>query len=72
MVDATWHTLAIYWDGYVMQGFLDGAVSQTWAQTVATTVPTGVVLAPFVGFLNGSTGAAQEGHCDYVRWALER
>lgn len=70
--DATWHTLAIYFDGYYIYGFVDGVFSQKWAQAAATTIPIGVVLAPFVGFLNGTTGAAQEGHCDYVRWVLER
>lgn len=70
--DATWHTLAIYYDGYFMYGYVDGEFSIKWSQAAATTIPTGVVLAPFVGFLNGTTGAAQEGHCDYIRWVLER
>jgi uncharacterized membrane protein YraQ (UPF0718 family) len=71
LVDNTWHTLAIYWDGVNITGWVDGLLSNTWAQA-ATTIPTGVILAPFFGFLNGTTGAAQEGHCDYVRWVLER
>ena len=70
--DATWHTLAIYYDGYYLYGYVDGEFSLKWSQAAATTIPTGVVLAPFVGFLNGTTGAAQEGHCDYLRWVLER
>jgi hypothetical protein len=69
--DATWHTLGIYWDGVNITGWVDGQLSVTWAQA-ATTIPTGVILAPFFGFLNGATGAAQEGHCDYVRYVLER
>lgn len=72
LVDATWHTLAIYYDGYFLYGYVDGVFSIKWSQAAATTIPTGVVLAPFVGFLNGTTGAAQEGHCDYLRWVLER
>ena len=69
--DATWHTLAIYFDGTYLYGFVDGNLSLKWSQA-ATTIPTGVILAPFVGFLNGATGGAQEGHCDYIRWVLER
>lgn len=68
---ATWHTLGIYWDGVNIYGYVDGLLSVTWSQAAAT-IPTGVILAPFVGFLNGATGASQEGHCDYVRWVLER
>jgi len=72
LVDATWHTLAIFYDGVAtIYGYVDGLLSQAWTQGAAT-IPTGVILAPFVGFLNGATGAAQEGHCDYVRWVLER
>lgn len=70
--DATWHILAIYFDGTNLHGFVDGRWSLQWSQAAATTIPTGVVLAPFVGFLNGTTGGAQEGHCDYIRWVLER
>lgn len=69
--DATWHILAIYYDGTYLYGYVDGEFSLKWSQA-STTIPTGVVLAPFVGFLNGTTGAAQEGHCDYIRWVLER
>lgn len=69
--DATWHTLAIYYDGAgTLQGYVDGVLSITWAQA-STTIPTGVALAPFVGFRNGSA-ATTEGHCDYVRFVLQR
>lgn len=68
--DATWHTLGIFFDGYTLRGYVDGALALTWAQAAAT-IPTGVALAPFVGFRNGSS-ANNEGHCDYVRYVLER
>lgn len=68
--DATWHTLAIYYDGTNLSGYVDGALALTWAQA-ATTIPTGVALAPFVGFRNGSA-ATTEGHADFVRFVAER
>jgi len=69
--DATWHTLAIYYDGAgTLQGYVDGELAITWAQA-STTIPTGVALAPFVGFRNGSA-ITTEGHCDYVRYVLQR
>lgn len=71
LVDATWHTLGIYYDGATtLQGFVDGQLALTWAQA-STTIPTGVALAPFVGFRNGSA-ATTEGHCDYVRFVMQR
>jgi hypothetical protein len=70
MVSNTWHVLAIFFDGYTLQGYLDGALALTWSGA-STTIPTGVALAPFVGFRNGST-ANNEGHVDYVRYVLER
>lgn len=66
----TWHVLAIYFDGYTLRGYVDGALALTWSQA-STTIPTGVALAPFVGFRNGSA-ATTEGHVDYVRYVLER
>lgn len=68
--DATWHTLGIGFDGYNLRGYVDGAEALLWSQA-STTIPTGVALAPFVGFRNGSS-ANNEGHCDYVRYVLER
>lgn len=66
----TWHVLAIYFDGYTLRGYVDGALALTWSQA-STTIPTGVALAPFVGFRNGSA-ATTEGHVDYVRYVLQR
>jgi len=71
LVSATWHVLAIFWDGAKLHGYVDGQRVLTWSQAVATTVPTGTALAPFVGFRNGSA-ATTEGHVDYIRWVMER
>jgi hypothetical protein len=65
-----WVTLAIYFDGTKLYGYVNGQKALTWSQAAAT-IPTGVALAPFVGFRNGST-ANNEGHVDYVRLILER
>ena len=67
LVSATWHTLAIFYDGSRLHGYVDGQKSVS----TATTIPTGVALAPFFGFRNGSA-ATTEGQCDYVRIVIER
>lgn len=66
----TWHTLGIYYDGANLSGYVDGRRALVWSQA-ASTIPTGVALAPFVGFRNGSS-ANNEGYCDFVRYVLER
>ncbi len=68
--DATWHTLGIFYDGALLSGYVDGSLAIRWSQA-ATTIPTGVALAPFVGFRNGSA-ATTEGHADFVRFVIER
>lgn len=67
LVSATWHTLAISYDGSKLYGYVDGQLALTWSGVI----PTGVALAPFFGFRNGSA-ATTEGHIDYIRWASER
>lgn len=67
LVSATWHTLAIFYDGVRLHGYVDGQKSVS----TSTTIPTGVALAPFFGFRNGSA-ATTEGQCDYVRVVIER
>lgn len=67
---ATWHILAIYYDGSKLHGFVDGDKSVTWSQAAAT-IPTGVPMGAFVGFRNGSA-ATNEGQCDYIRIVSER
>lgn len=71
LVSNTWHTLAIGYDGNTFTGWVDGQKSLTWASAVATTVPTGVLMAPFIAFRNGSA-ATNEGQFDYLRFVMER
>jgi len=68
--DATWATLAIYYDGTYLQGFVDGNSSLLWSQA-STTIPTGVALTPFFGFRTG-TAAGNIGTFDYIRFVVER
>ncbi len=70
LVNATWHTLGISYDGTNLRGWVDGQLALTWAGAAAT-VPTGVALAPFVGWRNGSA-ATTEGQLDYVRYVQAR
>jgi hypothetical protein len=70
LTSATWHTLGIEYTGAKLLGYVDGRLAVTWTGA-ASTVPTGVALAPFFGFRNGSA-ATTEGHCDYIRYVLER
>lgn len=73
LVADTWHVLAIAYDGATsLTGYVDGQLSQTWAQTFATTVPVGVALAPFFGALNGNGAGAATNYFDYVRFAIQR
>jgi len=69
--DATWHTLAIYWDGSQLRGYVDGKESLTWSSAVSTTVPVDTAMAAFVGSRTGAT-AANTTVIDYVRIAIER
>ncbi len=71
MVADTWHTLAIFYDGSKLFGYLDGQLALSWAQA-ATTIPTGVALAPFVGHINGNGAGGNVVVVDYVRWVSER
>ncbi len=71
MVASTWHTLAIFYDGVKLYGFVDGNLSQTWAQA-STTIPTGVALAPYFGTLNGNGAGGALNYFDYVRVVQER
>lgn len=67
LASATWHTLAIFYDGAAVHCYVDGNRSVS----TSTTIPTGTALAPFVGYRNGST-ANNEGQLDYVRLMIER
>lgn len=69
----SWHTLALYYDGGTsVSGWVDGNLSQTWAATFASTVPTATALAPFVGLLIGNGAAPNTGLFDWVRVISER
>ena len=67
LVTNTWHTLAILYDGSVVKCYVDGQLSVT----TSTTIPSGVLLAPFIGFRNGST-ADNEGYCSWFRIIQEQ
>lgn len=71
MVASTWHTLAIFYDGVNLHGYIDGQRTITWAGA-ASTVPTGVALAPFFGALSGNGAGGNLNVFDYVRWVSER
>lgn len=68
--NTTWHTLAIFYDGANLKGYVDGKLSNTWAQA-ASTIPTGVALAPFLGARTGAT-AGNVTTFDYFRVIIER
>jgi hypothetical protein len=68
---STWHTLGIEYDGVNLKGYVDGRLALTWAQA-ASTIPTGVALAPFFGHLNGNGAGGAVAVIDYIRWTSER
>lgn len=72
MVVNTWHVLAIHYDGISLRGYVDGKLSLLWSGAAATTIPTGIALAPFFGVLNGDGAGAATNYFDYIRWAIER
>jgi hypothetical protein len=70
---STWTTLGIFWDGASgLYGFVNGIQALKWSQAAATTIPTGVALAPFVGHINGNGTGNSLVLVDYVRWSCER
>jgi hypothetical protein len=60
--NATWHTLAIEYNGNQLKGYVDGQLS---------VIPTATQLAPFIGARTGAT-AGNITVFDYVRIAQER
>lgn len=70
MTADTWHTLAIYYDGFRLYGYIDG--QQALEYGTAANVPTGVALAPFFGHVNGNSAGGNVVVFDYIRWASER
>lgn len=71
MVVDTWHTLAFFYDGVKLRGYVDGKQSLLWSQANAT-IPTGVALAPFFGALSGNGAGGNLNVFDYVRVVSER
>lgn len=69
--NATWHTLGIEHTGSGVAAYIDGDKVITWTGTYSSTVPTGVTLALFAGYLNGSS-ANNEAQLDYIRIVSER
>jgi hypothetical protein len=71
VVASTWTTMAIYYDGVNLFGFVNGNQALKWSQA-STTIPTGVALAPFVGHINGNGAGGNVVLFDYIRWSFER
>lgn len=68
LVVNTWHTLALYFDGSQLHGFIDGDK----VVSTSTTVPTGVALGAFFGMMNGNGAGGNTVYVDYVRIVSER
>jgi len=68
---STWYTLAIEYDGVNLHGYVDGKRVLTWG-SASTTIPTGVALAPFFGYINGNGAGGNHVYVDYIRYAQER
>jgi hypothetical protein len=66
-----WYTLAIYYDGAKLHGYVDGTRVLTWSGAAAT-IPTGVSLGLFVGHTNGNGAGGNLAVCDYIRVVSER
>lgn len=68
---STWHTLAVYYDGAGMYAFVDGKLSAS--TTVSADIPENdVLLAPFVGALNGNGAGGNLNLVDYFKVVSER
>ena len=70
LADTTWHILGIGYDGTNLSGYVDGHQALVWG-SAATTIPTGVALAPFIGARTGAT-AGNVTTFDYVRYCIQR
>ena len=71
MLTSTWHTLAIYFDGVNLHGFVDGDRALTWG-SAASTIPLATALAPFIGHINGNGAGGNVVLIDYFRIVAER
>lgn len=71
MTTNTWHVLAISYDDNLIKAYVDGKLAMTWSGA-ASTIPTGVALAPFFGHINGDGAGGAAVYVDYIRWSLQR
>lgn len=71
LVANTWHILAISYDDNLIKTYVDGKLAHTYSGA-ASTVPTGVALAPFFGHINGDGAASAAVYIDYIRWSNQR
>ncbi len=67
----TWHVLGLEYDGANLCGYVDGKLALRWA-SAASTVPTGVLLAPYIGARNGNGAGGNLNLVDYVRFIAQR
>ena len=67
----TWHVLAISYDDNLIKAYVDGKLAMTWSGA-ASTVPTGIALAPFFGHINGDGAGGAAVYVDYIRWSVQR
>lgn len=67
----TWATLAWFFDGTNVHGYVNGTYVMTWG-SASTTIPVGVPLAPFVAHLNGNGTGNNTSLVDYVRIVSQR
>lgn len=63
-------TLAIFYDGVNITAYVDG--KQSAQVTTAADIPTGVLLAPFIGMLNGNGAGSGLTLVDWFRVVVER
>lgn len=67
----TWTVLGIGYNGTNLTGWVNGSLALVWSQA-ASTIPTGVALAPFFGHLNGDGAGGAVAVIDYIRWSGQR
>jgi hypothetical protein len=71
LVVDTWHTMAIFYNGSILEGHIDGEKVLTWSGA-STTIPTATAMGLFIGHLNGNGAGGNTTIVDYVRVVSER
>lgn len=69
LVASTWTNLGIFWDGATKVWFYKDGKE---VGSTSTTIPTGTLLAPFIGALNGNGAGSNVQLVDWVRFAAQR